>query len=367
MIRHHVAWAGLLVGCGGLASVEVPLTRRPPSDLAAFNLFEWEDGEVRYNDELVEYEMNTPLFTDFTLKSRALYLPAGQRVTFEDEAAFEFPVGSVVVKNFILAPDLREPTVDPLLIETRLMIRYEEGWQAWPYLWDEAGESASLKLGGDIQEHSFIDAKGEPRDITYLIPQRSQCQECHEVKSEDDEDHLIVLLGPKARHLNLDHDYGDGPVNQLQHLADLGLMADVPDLDSVDRAFDFSRIERDGFDGLSADEINHAARSYLDINCAHCHNPQGVQGISSQLFLNHDNEDRFRLGVCKKPGSAGEGTGGFVYDIVPGNPDESILVYRLVTDDVGAMMPLLGRSLIHDEGVELVRRWIAQMPADDCK
>ena len=56
-----------------------------------------------------------------------------------------------------------------------------------------------------------------------------------------------------------------------------------------------------------------------------------------------------------------------VYDIVPGNPDESILVFRSETLDVGAIMPLIGRSLRHEDGVELLRRWIAEMPADDCE
>ena len=92
-----------------------------------------------------------------------------------------------------------------------------------------------------------------------------------------------------------------------------------------------------------------------------------MQGITSQLFLNHDNEDRFHLGVCKRPGSAGAGTGGFVFDIVPGDAATSILYFRTSTDQVGAMMPLLGRSLIHRRGIELLQAWIAAMPAEPCE
>ena len=132
-------------------------------------------------------------------------------------------------------------------------------------------------------------------------------------------------------------------------------------------AFDFARLRAEGVGGLSAEEIERGARDYLDINCAHCHNPRGVQGVTSQLFLQHDAEDAFRLGVCKRPGSAGEGTGGLTFDIVPGDPDQSILVFRMETEEVGAMMPLLGRSLAHDEGVELVRAWIAAMEPRVCE
>jgi hypothetical protein len=88
--------------------------------------------------------------------------------------------------------------------------------------------------------------------------------------------------------------------------------------------------------------------------------------MTSQLFLNHDNTDRFHLGVCKLPGSAGTGNGGLKFDIVPGDPDASILHFRTDTAKVGAMMPLLGRSLVHSRGIELIRAWIAGMPPDGC-
>ena len=97
-----------------------------------------------------------------------------------------------------------------------------------------------------------------------------------------------------------------------------------------------------------------------------CHDPLGIQGVTSQLFLNHDNAEAFNLGVCKRPGSAGAGTGGLTYDLVPGDPDRSILVFRIETTQVGAMMPLLGRSLQHRRGAELIRAWVAAMPPMDC-
>jgi hypothetical protein len=137
-------------------------------------------------------------------------------------------------------------------------------------------------------------------------------------------------------------------------------------LADVDAAYAFASIERDGVGTLTGAELDEAARSYLDVNCAHCHNPNGVQGATSQLFLNYENTDQFRLGVCKRPGSAGSGTGGFTFDILPGNPDESILNFRVETEDVGAMMPLLGRSLQHRQGAELLRAWVEEMPANDC-
>jgi hypothetical protein len=67
------------------------------------------------------------------------------------------------------------------------------------------------------------------------------------------------------------------------------------------------------------------------------------------------------LGRCKLPIAAGKGTGDRRHDIVPGQPDASILSYRMVSEDPAAMMPELGRSVVHDEGVQLIRDWIAAM------
>ena len=42
-----------------------------------------------------------------------------------------------------------------------------------------------------------------------------------------------------------------------------------------------------------------------------------------------------------------------------------MLMFRLKSTDAGIMMPELGKRMIHDEGVELVREWIAAMPPAD--
>lgn len=65
----------------------------------------------------------------------------------------------------------------------------------------------------------------------------------------------------------------------------------------------------------------------------------------------------------KKPVAAGKGSGARLYDIVPGKPEESILLFRMESTNPGIMMPELGRSIIHQEGVALVSRWIQEMEA----
>ncbi|MGA8204153.1 MAG: hypothetical protein WB812_06500, partial [Woeseiaceae bacterium] len=67
------------------------------------------------------------------------------------------------------------------------------------------------------------------------------------------------------------------------------------------------------------------------------------------------------LGICKPPVAVGRGSGGRSYDIYPGRPDESIIVYRMEHSDPDIAMPELGRSAVHAEGVAAVREWIAGM------
>ena len=68
------------------------------------------------------------------------------------------------------------------------------------------------------------------------------------------------------------------------------------------------------------------------------------------------------LGTCKPPVAAGPGTGNHLVDIVPGKPDDSILVFRLGATQPGLRMPEVGRSVVHQEGLDLIRQWIASMP-----
>ena len=51
-----------------------------------------------------------------------------------------------------------------------------------------------------------------------------------------------------------------------------------------------------------------------------------------------------------------------LYSIVPGAPDRSILLYRMESSEPDEMMPELGRSLIHSEGIALIKQWIREMP-----
>ena len=109
------------------------------------------------------------------------------------------------------------------------------------------------------------------------------------------------------------------------------------------------------------------AKAYLEINCAHCHNPKG-NARNTGLFLQADRaSNSVELGVCKSPVAAGLASGGNLYDIQPGSAAKSILYYRMTQAHLAVKMPQLGRSVVHEEGNALVRDWINQMKRVNCQ
>src|SRR5207302_9243720 len=146
------------------------------------------------------------------------------------------------------------------------------------------------------------------------------------------------LLGPKARNLNRDFAYHDGSDNQIARWARLGLLTGAPDPASAPRL----PVWNDPATG----SIEQRARAYLEVNCAHCHSDGGAARTTG-LFLWASETDKTRVGVCKPPVAAGEASGGLHYDVVPGNPDQSIITYRLASTQPSIAMPQIGRSAVH--------------------
>ncbi|MBS0331665.1 MAG: hypothetical protein JSS35_02755 [Proteobacteria bacterium] len=318
----------------------------PAPTLGAYRIFT-DEGPNRPNAGVTPYALNTPLFSDYAEKSRFLYLPPGTRATYRPQGALDFPVGAVLVKSFAYPADFRKPTDKVRVVETRLLIHRRRGWVALAYVWNEAQTQAVLKRAGTRVDVSFADAHGKATQIDYHVPNQNQCKECHSLSGR------LTPIGPKARNLNGDFPYPDGAENQLAHWTRIGLLAGAPTPDKAPR----TAVWND-----PAEPLDARARAYLDGNCGHCHNPKGAAS-NSGLFLNLEEARPARYGVGKRPVAAGKGAGDLVTDLVPGKPDASIIVYRMASTEPGVMMPELGRSVVHQEGVALIREYIAKLEA----
>lgn len=331
--------------------VNVDVSIEPCAKLSSYRIFKGPLLAHEPNDGVVAYDLNTPLFSDYAEKRRFIYVPAGKSAKYDDEKAFDFPVGTVITKTFAFPKDLRAPGKDLNVVETRLLMRRADGWVGLPYIWNaEQTEAELVKPGKDVAM-SLTATDGTQQSFTYHVPNSNECKKCHQ-----DLDGMAPI-GPKARSMNRDHAYGGKTVNQLDHLAALGMLSGAPASADAPKL----AVWNDPDTGT----LEQRARAYLDVNCSHCHSPRGPARTSG-LFLSSLVTNPSEYGVCKPPVAAAQGTGGFQYSIVPGNPDTSIMVFRLSSTEAGKMMPELGRALVHNEGVNLVREWIASMPATDC-
>jgi uncharacterized repeat protein (TIGR03806 family) len=317
----------------------------PPEKLSAYRLFR-DAATQQPAQDVLPYDVNTPLFSDYTVKYRFVKVPPGFRARYHETEVFEFPVGTILAKTFAMLHDHRNPAKGQKLLETRLLVRKPAGWVGLPYIWDDDATEANLEGIGGKRDVSWLHSDGRERKLSYLIPSKNQCMSCHENQR------VMLPIGPRARHLNKDYAYADGKENQLVRWQKAGILDGAPPPDKAPRL----RVWNNPKGGT----IDERARAYLEINCAHCHNPNGPARTSG-LDLLASQTDPTKWGVRKPPVAAGRGTGRRAFDIEPGKPDESILLFRMQSTDPGVMMPELPRRLIDEEGVALIQEWIATM------
>lgn len=319
-----------------------------PKKLSAWHLFAETRGGLKPNDRVLPYDLNTPLFSDYASKYRFVWMAPDTSAEYREDVPFEFPVGTIFAKSFAFPVEGRPG--EERLIETRLLVRTKSAWVPLPYIWNASRTEATLQIVPDPVRIRYTDASGRPHQFTYQIPNTNECRECH------DNNKSLQPIGPKARNLNKDFSYSDGTANQLTRWVAVGYLRDAPSPAAAPRAAKWNE--------PSSGSLDNRARAYLDNNCAHCHQPGGTAGYTGVDFrLGHF--DAARFGVCKHPNSAGN-MGDRRYDLVPGHPDDSILVYRMESTAPKIVMPQIGRAVVHTEGVALLRDWVASLGGNSC-
>lgn len=317
-----------------------------PQRLSEWRLFSVADGELVPAPDSLVFTPASPLFSDYAQKLRTLWIPNGSRIE-EVDGELQYPVGTILSKTFYYpaasagAVLARQPEntrrlslAHNRILETRLLVHRTGGWQALPYVWNAEASEAFLRVAGastalDIQS----DTGAASTRFTYFVPNENQCAGCHVTEHPDGAVHplgaIATQLGEQSRALQ----------NKGWLAAPLTVL---PDPSYLDATLD----------------IGARALAYLDMNCGHCHNPQGPADTSA-LVLDGSHASLTAMGVCKPPVAAGGGAGDLRYSIVPGAPAQSILLYRMRSSEPDEMMPELGRSLVHREGVDLISDWIA--------
>ncbi len=337
-----------------VSPVTVDLTQVPYPKLSDYKFFEGEMKNQIPALNVLPYEPISSLFSDYAHKKRFVWMPNGTKAVYNsDDKVLELPVGAAIIKTFYY--DNVQPNNTTKIIETRLMIRKSSGWIFADYVWNEEQTEAYFDLNGSYVEISWKNENNIIKNVNYRIPNAVQCNVCHKYKETIDGEYFEkhIPIGIKPQNLNSNYAYGTETKNQLAKWIEQGYLED-----------NFSAPNQTNtvvnYNNTSAD-LETRVRSYLDINCAHCHNTNGHCDYRPMQFSFNQTGNangRTNMGVCVPTSDMQDFPLTLSTVIKPGNTEKSMLYYRINTTNEYFRMPLHGRTLIHDEGVALIGQWI---------
>ena len=331
------------------------------SSFSEYKLFQSQcNPTANANERGLAYDLSIPLFSDYTSKYRFVFIPPGEKANYIEGEVFDFPLGTAITKTFSMPSttekDSRGYSIENI-IETRILVKQANGWVARVYTWNDDKLDATREREGATVA-TVLGHGEEIIQFNYGVPTQAACTECHKFKN-DDGTAFFTPIGPKARYLNSDYDYGTGPENQIEKWISEGILdnTNVPAAGDREQAKVFN--DYVDVDSIPPSELEDFTMGWLDINCAHCHREEGTAGNTAFKVA----ANAVFQGYCEVPVS-GAGTGALV--VLPGNADSSLIYQRLNTTDAGFAMPPIGRSAIHVEGTALVKRWIDSLVTPNC-
>ncbi|OYQ46762.1 hypothetical protein [Flavobacterium aurantiibacter] len=323
--------------------VNVDLSTVPYAKLSDYKFFE---GDMKLQIPalgVLPYEPISQLFTDYAHKKRFIWMPKGVKATYNgDGKVLEFPTGAVIIKTFYY--DNVQPSNTTRIMETRLLIKKEGGWIFAEYIWNDEQTEATLTTEGGTKDVTFVNEYGNLKNVNYRFPSNSACLTCHKIQDS------AIPIGPKPQNLNSSYAYADGTKNQLAKWVEMGYLdSNYPA--EINTVVDWKDTSK---------PLETRVRSYIDINCAHCHQEGSHCSYRPMRFAFSESTSNTNLGVCMTPQDPlNDGTSAI---ISPGRTARSALFSRLNTAEESIRMPLLGRTIVHDEAVQMIQEWINSLP-----
>ncbi len=276
---------------------------------------------------LLPYDINARFWSDGAAKSRFIGLPNGTTITINGEDDWEFPAGTVIVKNFRLGGNL---------VETRHLMRHPDGvWGGYTYEWNATQTNATRVVGGKT-----VNIAGQD----WVFPSSAECDQCHTAAAGD-------ALGPETAQMNRDFTYPstgrtDNQLETIDHVmmfstplagtpATLPALADPGDVNA---------------------DLNARARAYLHTNCANCHRPGGGTPVDIDLRYSTALQATNACEVVPQAGDLGLVSARI---IALGNASRSVLVERVNRRDTQSIgMPPVGSTVVDTAGVTLLTDWV---------
>ncbi|MCB1131673.1 MAG: discoidin domain-containing protein, partial [Verrucomicrobiae bacterium] len=298
---------------------------------------------------LIPYDVANPLWSDGAAKFRWIAVPndgihdsAAEKIGFDEEGAWTFPPGTVLVKHFEIATDERNPSLVKRL-ETRFLVCTDGGGKyGVTYKWNEAGTDAELLSTGFGEDYTITRSDGSTTVRNWDYPSRSDCLLCHNANAGQ-------ALGVRTAPMRMEHFYPSTgrTADQIETFHALGMF---------DRALTPEEIANltpaRALDDQTA-PIEHRVRSYLDSNCAHCHQPGGtVEAFDARLGTPLHLQGLVNAAI----------QGHYVLEggsyLKPGHPDLSAVEVRLMNVGNGDAMPPLAKNAPDIAAIDLVASYI---------
>jgi uncharacterized repeat protein (TIGR03806 family) len=277
---------------------------------------------------LLPYDNNASFWSDGAQKKRYIGLPNGTTITRNAGDDWEFPNGTLIVKNF---------RINGNLVETRHLMRHPDGvWAGYTYEWNAQQTEANRVKGGKT-----VFTNGQ----LWTYPSESQCMECHTSSAN-------FALGAETPQLNKSFTYPSTSrtANQLETI-DHVMMFTSP---LPGPASSLPMLADPSDSGASTSE---RARAYLHTNCAQCHNPAGPTPSTMDLRYTTVLTNTNACDAVPLEGDLGIANARL---IAPGDAARSLIIARANRRDSQAMPPL-GSNLVDTSGINLLTTWINEL------
>jgi uncharacterized repeat protein (TIGR03806 family) len=284
---------------------------------------------------VVPYKINASQWSDGARAERVMAIPTRGKIEIDGEGRWSLPDGSVLAKTIAIETvpgDLKTARK----IETQILHRESQSWRAYSYAWNESQSDAEL-----------VDAPGMTKSLSsgqhsYRFSSRAECVLCHKPWIAAGSVFGRQSASPLALNsIQLNRD------QQFDHLFKSGYL-DTPG-NSTTKMVDPADVSA---------RLEDRARTYLSVNCSHCHQFNAGGTAAIELSLKKSLKETLTIDVAPAQGRFGIDDARL---IAPGEPDRSILFYRISKTGSGRM-PRLGSEHVDPLGSKLIGDWIASMP-----
>jgi uncharacterized repeat protein (TIGR03806 family) len=324
----------------------------PPALLSQLGVFT-NLATLAATNTLIPYTVNSPLWSDRAVKQRWMAVPndgaynsATEQIVFSPTNNWQFPKGTVLVKQFFL-PINETNSAMLKRLETRFIVLDSSGGvYGLTYKWRADDLDADLLLAGTNQDYIITNANGTTRTQTWIFPSRQDCLTCHNANAG-------YVLGLRTHQLNCAQTYPQTGVtdNQLRTLGHLGVLGTNYSEAVLPGYPQSCSVTNTGF------ALETRVRSYIDANCSQCHRPGGAYANFDARFTTPLDNQGLIYGAVNS----------FLNDtndrvVVPGDLTHSLLYNRANRVDAYEMPPL-AKNIVDTNAVTTIAAWISSLSA----